>query len=156
METPFNPQIAAALLGEKQRAVEQLLALTRKQSAVIDAMEWSGLLALLQTKRSVIEHIDRIDAVLNPWWRLSPSQRNFPSDAERQACQNRVDRCRAMLEESLDLERDCDERVRYHRQQTVETLQSMEAVSSAEGSYVERGFETGAPHHGQLDLSSEE
>jgi hypothetical protein len=156
MQNPFNPQIAAALLGEKQRAVEQLLALTRKQSAVIDALEWSGLLALLQTKRSVIEHIDRIDAILNPWWKLPPVQRTFPSDTERQACQNRIDRCRAMLEESLVLERDCDERVRHHRQQTVETLQSMDASSSAEGAYVSHGFEGVNVQPGQLDLSSEE
>lgn len=156
MSTPFDAESADKLLREKLRAVEQVLTLTRKQLAVIDTGDWTGLLALLQTKRSMIDHMERIDAVLNPWWELDPALRVFPSPSARKACQDLIDRCRAMMLETLDLEQTCDARVKLQHQQTAELLQATDAVNSAGHAYAERGFDSSDVPAGQLDLSSEQ
>ena len=142
----------AALIDSRLAVLVQLLALARRQAAVIGENDLTTLLTLLAGKQRLVSELQALDSQLAPHQQQPPQSRQWTSPAERTRCQQQAARCEAVLREILVIEKQAEEQMTQQRDAVAQRLAIFNQSSQAARAYIPAAP---LPPTGMLDLSSE-
>jgi hypothetical protein len=125
----------AALIAAKLQLVEILARLGRRQLALVEASEMTGLVKLLAAKQTVLAQLQVVERQLDPFRNEDPERRAWPSAAERTACQSQADRCNALLAETIELEKQGEAAMLRRQGATAAALASVQTAADARSAY---------------------
>jgi len=124
----------AALIDARLGVLTQLLALSRRQTTVIDGDDLSALLTVLAGKQQLVNQLQLLDKQLAPFQQQSPESRQWSSAAERARCQQQAAQCEAVLREILTAERQAEDQMTQRRDAISQRLDSLnQSIHSAKG-----------------------
>ena len=139
----------AQLVDCKLQILELLSRLARQQLEMIGAGDMTPLLKLLAAKQSVMDQLQKVERQLDPFREQDPDARVWPSAAEREFCQHKVERCNALVAEMLQLERQGETEMMRRRDVAAAQLAGAHSASEARLAYGELSPALG------LDLSTQ-
>ncbi|MEM9643497.1 MAG: flagellar export chaperone FlgN [Planctomycetota bacterium] len=162
----MNGTELSELVDERLNLVAQLVELTEQQSDAIEAGHMSQLMSVLSDKQGPLTQLSRLSQRLAAQAQADPEQREWASDADRQRCRERHDRCERMLLELVEQEKSCEERltarqaeVQQELDKTHETGRALQSYASVSASYQNQPATSSgwasSPGGDSLDLSSE-
>jgi len=142
----------ASLIDSRLAVLVQLLALARRQAAVIAENDLTTLLTLLAGKQQLVTELQSLDRQLAPYQEQLPESRQWSSPAERTRCQQQAARCEAVLREILAIEKRAEEQMTQQRDAVAQRLATFDQSAQAARAYIPAAP---TPPTGMLDLSSE-
>lgn len=138
----------ATLIDSRLAVLVQLLALARRQVAVIAENDLTTLLTLLAGKQQLVNELQGLDRQLAPYQEQSPHARQWSSLAERTRCQQQAARCEAVLREILAIEKQAEEQMTLQRDAVAQRLATFDRSAQAARAYI-----PAAPYH-RVDCST--
>lgn len=141
-----------SLIDSRLAVLVQLLALARRQAAMIAENDLTTLLTLLAGKQQLVSELQGLDRQLAPYLKQSPQSRQWSSAAERTRCQQQAARCEAVLREVLAIEKQAEEQMTRQRDTVAQRLATFDQSAQAARAYIPA---VPASPTGMLDLSSE-
>lgn len=148
----METDLLASLIGQKHEVLEKLRQLSRRQSDLIQGADMTGLMNVLAVKQLLINQLTDLEQRLNPFRDQDPDQRVWRSHEERTRCRQMSERCAAMLQEVMLIEKQCEGELRTRRDDVAHRLDTSHFAAEARAAYVDFGHSVPA---GQLDLTSE-
>jgi hypothetical protein len=142
----------AGLIDARLAVLVQLLALARRQAAVIGENDLTMLLTVLAGKQQLVTELQALDRQLAPYQRQQPQSRQWPSAAERTRCQQQAARCEAVLREILLIEKQAEDQMTQQRDAVAQRLATFAQSAQAARAYIPSAP---PPQTGMLDLTSE-
>ena len=142
----------ASLIDSRLAVLVQLLALARRQAAVIAENDLTTLLTLLAGKQQLVSELQGLDRQLAPHQKQSRESRQWSSPAQRTRCQQQAARCEAVLREILTIEKQAEEQMTQQRDAVAQRLATFDQSAQAARAYIPIAT---TPPTGMLDLSSE-
>lgn len=141
----------AKLIQLKHDVLAQLWELSRRQAEVIAADEVDRLMSLLAQKQTLLNQLQRVEVVLEPYRSDDPEARLWKSSEDRRRCQVVAERANLLLQQLVTLEKQAEGKLVESRDRTARELASASSAYAARQAYVPAP--TGA--HRGLDLMSE-
>lgn len=141
----------AALIDSRLAVLVQLLALARRQAAVIGENDLTTLLSVLAGKQTLVTELQALDRQLAPYQKQLPQSRQWSTDAERTRCQQQAARCEAVLREILVIEKQAEDQMTQQRDAVAQRLATFNQSANAARAYIPAAP---TPQTGMLDLSS--
>ncbi len=135
MASPLPTKKLAELIAKRHTCLTQLRDLGCQQATLIAAGEMAALLRLIAAKNQLIIALQTIEQGLTPFHNQDPASRVWDSPAERAACAQQVQECKALLEEVMQLERDNEAHMIQRRDNVAGQLQAARTASTARGAY---------------------
>lgn len=125
----------AELVRGKHSCLAELLGVCRRQVELVDAGDIEGLLELLAWKQRYLQEIQRLEAELAPYRQESPEARLWRCEDLRRETAGRLQDCRRLLAEILEIERDCEQRMIARREEVGRRLQEVQDAAEARKAY---------------------
>ena len=147
----MDTDLLASFIGKKHDVLEQLRQLSRRQMDLIGEGDMTGLLSVLNVKQNLLVALQAVERDLDPFRQQDPDQRPWRTVADRQRCRQVSDRCDALLQEVMLIEKQSEAALRHRRDAVAHRLQGMHSASHARAAYVE----TLPPTMSQFDLTSD-
>lgn len=147
----WDTDLLVDLAEQRQRLLEQLKALGRRQLELIERGDMTQLIHLLSAKHHLLAEVQQVERRLDPYRGQNPDARRWRSSQARRRCAELLGGADQMLREILDQEKLGETRLRQHRDEAAARLQVAHSASHARSAYVG----TAAPA-GRLDLSTEQ
>ena len=141
----------AKLIQLKHDVLAQLWELARRQVDVIAADEVDRLMSLLAQKQTLLNQLQRVEVVLDPFRSDDPEARLWKSPEDRRRCQVVAERANALLQQLVLLEKQSEGQLVQSRDHTARELAAASSAFAARQAYVAA---PNASHQG-LDLMSE-
>ena len=131
--TPTEP--LARLVRQKRRLLEQLALLGRRQQELIASDDAATLLQLLGGKQQLITGLQVVERGLDAFRDEDPDARQWPSPAERAACQADADACNTLLAEVIATEQQHEGQLTERRDVLSKRLQQAQSAHAASAAY---------------------
>ncbi len=131
----LETDILVQLVRAKHACLVQLRDAGRRQLALIEAGNLTGLLDLLSAKQRPLLELQRIERVLDPFRAQDPERRRWQSPEVRAACARQIEACDALLREVLAQEKESEVVLSRRRDEAAVRLQGMHAAGQARGAY---------------------
>jgi len=147
----MNTELLAKLIDAKHHCLGQLLDLGRRQYELIEHGRMNALLDLLVTKGNTLEQLQKIERALDPCREQPPAPDQWPTKELRQACNERLRQCEAILGEIIQQERRSEATLIDRRDEVGRQLEGAHHAGLARAAYTHLPTQT----VGQLDLSSD-
>jgi hypothetical protein len=96
----------------------------------------SDLLKLLAAKQTVLNQLQQLERLLDPFRAEDPERRQWRSTEARRRCQGDADRCHDLLSRTMQLERDAEALLVSRRAAVARTLAEVGAAAEAASAYV--------------------
>lgn len=141
----------AKLIQLKHDVLAQLRELSHRQSEAIAADEDERLMSILAQKQVLLNQLQRVEVVLEPYRSEDPDARAWPSAEERRRCQVVAERANLLLGELLALEKQAESHLVASRDRTSQELAAAAGALAARQAYAST---TSSAHPG-LNLLSE-
>ena len=141
----------ARLIVKKHEILVQLRDLARRQSDLICSGDMTRLLSLLSAKQHSLLELQAVEKELDPFRSQDPDERQWRSAELRQRVRQAATANETMLQEIMDVERDCESRLSRRRDDTAARLQGAHDKSSARNAYLQ---DSGTAAR-RIDLASE-
>jgi len=125
----------ADLIDKRLACLVQLCKLGQKQSAYIESGEISSILRLLSAKNQLIVALQTIEKELEPFHAEDPEQRVWVSSTAREKCAQQAARCRELLDEVMQMERENELRMTRRRDQVARQLQNVQSATNTRTAY---------------------
>jgi hypothetical protein len=119
----------AELLCQKLKVLQEILSLSNAQLALVQSDEVDSLMELLAAKQVFLDQMRNLQNRLAPFRGEKPEDRVWHSARRREQVQVVAARCEAILEEVMQIEKEC-ERLLKHRRDTVAA--DLKAADSAQ------------------------
>jgi len=141
---PSNPSIRMSrwetdILGDlihaKRECLLQLHDLGRRQRALIDDGDLTGLLDLLAAKQKPLSQLQRVERALDPFRRQDHEQRTWRTPEARARCAAVLQQCAALLAEVMHQEKYCEEVLLRRREEAASRLQGAHLAGQARQAY---------------------
>lgn len=123
------------LIHRKHEVLAQLRDLGQRQQEVVQQGETSTLLKLLATKQTMIVALQNVEQELAPFHAEDPEQRVWPSREARSQCARQAAECNRLLQEIVELERYCGERMTLRRNEVAAQLRHVNTAGQARDAY---------------------
>ena len=148
----METDLLTSLIDQKLASLEQIRQLSRRQSDLVARGEMTGLMNVLSVKQSLIIELTKLERQLDPFREQDPDSRQWRTPADRLHCRQLAERCSALLQEIMLIEKQCELELRARRDDVAHKLESIQHAAHARAAYIEF-----APQHGacQLDLTSD-
>ena len=141
------------LMDQRWSALRELLEISDRQMAAIDAGQMSELMRLLSEKQGPLERLAEIAAKIRVAAGDDPDARPWESEQDRTRCRERQEECEKMHLQLLAIEAECEAKLGHSRESIAQRLQRLDATRQAASSYARTA--TVPSSGGQLDLSSD-
>ncbi len=141
----------AALVKQKRALLEQLQQLCQRQAETIDRADAERLLRILTAKHKLLSSLQQVERELDPYRQQDPQSRQWPSEAEREACRSDAQVCESLWNEIIDLEERCGGELKRQREAVAEQLAQVRGQSHARSAYLN----TPVPAPCQFDCQAE-
>lgn len=142
---PHNPGIVtesrtsadrlAELVRRKQACLAELLGICRRQWELVEGGDVEGLLELLAWKQRYLQEIQRLETELAPYRQEVPEIRSWPTEEARRETAGRLQDCRRLLAEILEIERYCEQKMTARREEIRRRLEGLQAAGEAREAY---------------------
>lgn len=139
------------LIQLKHDVLAQLWELARRQVEVIAADDVDRLMSLLAQKQTLLNQLQRVEVVLEPFRSDDPETRVWRSAEDRRRCQVVAERANALLVQLVTLEKQSETQLVQSRDATARELTAATTAFAARQAYVTAPVAT----HQGLDLLSE-
>jgi len=146
-----DPRILAELIRAKRACLAKLRDLGRRQCALIEEGNMTGLLDLLAAKQPLLGRLQQIEAALDPYRSEDPDKRRWPTPDDRRHCAEDLEACEALLTEIVRGEKAAEEALSKRRDRAALKLDKAHLAGRARGAYAQPA----APTVTQLDLTSD-
>lgn len=148
----MDTDLLASFIDKKLVVLEQLRQLSRRQPDLIQEGDMTSLLAILGAKQTLLNELHALDRKIDPFRAEDPDQRQWRSHADRLRCRQASERCEALLQEVMLIEKQCESSLCQRRDEVAHRLQEFHHAAHSHSAYVDF-----APHmtSSQLDLTSE-
>jgi hypothetical protein len=123
------------LIAAKLQVVELLSGLARRQLELAEQAEMMALLKVLSAKQTVLDQLQRLERQLDPYRDQDPERRVWRSPADRQRCQQQMDRCGQVLNEVMVLEKQGEAALVRRRQAAASALEQVQSATDARPAY---------------------
>lgn len=147
----METDVLAALIDEKAGVLAQLRDLARRQAQIVDHGDINQLLALLAAKQQLLNELQALEQRLDPFRSDDPDRRRWRSSAHRQKTREVAERCEALLNEIMVVEKQCESEMTRRRDDAAARLQGTHNVLQATTAYARAGASVPT----QLDVTSE-
>ncbi|NMC20441.1 MAG: hypothetical protein GYA33_08485, partial [Thermogutta sp.] len=121
----------AELIRSKQACLAELLGVCRRQVELVEGGDVEGLLELLAWKQRYVQEIQRLESALAPYRRESPESRSWRSEDLRRETAGRLQDCRRLLAEILEIERHCEQKMTAGREEISRRLHAIQDAAEA-------------------------
>ena len=145
----METELLAQLIANKHDVLDQLRQLARRQAQLISDGDMVKLLAILASKQMLLGELQKVERSLDPYREQDPESRRWRSQEDRLRTRQLVERCKALLDEIMLLEKQGETELLQRRDAAAERLQGIHHASEARSAYVQAGD---GPR--RLDLSS--
>ncbi|HEV2969631.1 MAG TPA: hypothetical protein VGY55_06550 [Pirellulales bacterium] len=147
----FTTDILASLVGKKHDLLLQLRDVGQRQTELIEGGEMTQLLKLLSSKQRLLNGLQEIERLMDPYRNQNPAERVWRTPADRDRCAELAGRCEILLAEVVEQEKRSESRLMAHRDRVATQLEGIQQAAVARSAYSDHpAFE-----FRQLDLSSE-
>ncbi len=126
----------AELVERKHECLVRLHLLGRKQLGLVEEGRMAELLDLLAVKHRFLLDLQELDRQLEPFRREEPEDRRWRSAELRRQCAEKAEQCRRLLQEVLQQEKVCEEKVIRRREETAAQLEKLSRSGQACGAYL--------------------
>ncbi len=126
----------AKLIQLKHDVLSQLWELARRQVEVIAADEVDRLMSLLAQKQTLLNQLQRVEVVLDPFRADDPDARLWKSPEDRRRCQMVAERANALLQQLVTLEKQAEGQLVQSRDNTARELAAASSAFAARQAYV--------------------
>jgi hypothetical protein len=133
--TAYDTDLLAQGVRARLACLTQLRDLGRRQIALIDEGNVSGLLDVLGVKQRPLTDLQRIEQVLKPFRDQDPARRRWRTPADRDACAEQARQCEELLREIVTQEKRCESVLRLRRDETAARLRGFHTAGQAHGAY---------------------
>jgi flagellar biosynthesis/type III secretory pathway chaperone len=147
----LETDVLAELIDEKHKLLEQLRDLSRRQSELVERGDMTKLLNVLSAKQKLLHELGCIERRLDPFRDQAPESRRWRSPADRRRVQQTAERCDAMLDEIMSVEKQSETALIRRRDEAEQRLQGVHTASQARNAYTRPA----GPNSSQLDLTSD-
>jgi len=125
----------AELVRSKQSCLAELLGVCRRQVELVAGGDIEGLLELLAWKQRYLQEIQRLEAELAPYRQESPEGRSWRCEDLRRETAGRLQDCRRLLAEILEIERHCEQQMIARREEVGRRLKDVQDAAEARRAY---------------------
>jgi hypothetical protein len=146
-----DTELLTRLVRTRLACLVQLRDMGRRQLALIERADITGLLDVLVVKQRPLAELQQIERALAPFRAERPDERRWPTPADRAACAQLLRECDALLGEILAQEQRCEATLAQRRDEAARRLHGLHAAGQAHGAYAAAV----PPAIPQLDLLSE-
>lgn len=143
----------ARLIDEKLETVSAVLAIARKQEAIIAERRIAELMPVLTEKQVALERLAAVQKALEPFASQDPARRRWSSEEARKRCREREQQCERLLGQIMELDATCEGKLTESRDALVERLQQTTGSQQAARAYHASQAATGT-RGGRLDLTA--
>ncbi|MDX1947341.1 MAG: hypothetical protein SFU86_18210 [Pirellulaceae bacterium] len=145
MTTTLETDRLADLVTARLQMLELLAQLAGRQLSLVRDGQMSDLMKLLAAKQTVLNQLQQVEKLLDPFRQQDPERRVWRSDADRRRCQAAATRCDELLTATMDLERQGEAHMLIRRDAAASALAGMHAAAAASAAYA-AGHATPATH----------
>ncbi len=135
----------ADLVRRKQSLLAELLGVCRRQAELVDAGDVEGLLELLAWKQRHLQEVQRLESELEPYRTEDPASRVWRSEELRQETAGRLQNCRCLLADILEIEHYCERRMTARREEISRRLRAVQDAAIARQAYARQGVSDAGP-----------
>jgi len=128
------------LIRRKHVVLVELCDVGRRQKDIVERGDTATLLKLLATKQTMIAVLQQVERELVPFHADDPETRTWTSPEERTQCAQQAAECNRLLQEIVELERHCAERMTTRRNEVAAQLQQVNAAGQARDAYEANRF----------------
>lgn len=148
----METDLLTSLIGKKHDLLESIRQLSRRQSDLICRGEMVSLMNVLSAKQTLIVELTNIERQIDPFREQDPDSRAWRSPADRLHCRQLAERCAALLQDIMLVEKQSEAELRTRRDDVAHKLDNIQHAAHARAAYVEFGSHLGMS---QLDLTSD-
>jgi hypothetical protein len=131
----------ADLVRRKYEVLAQLCEFGRRQKEMVDQGETAALLQLLAAKQNMISMLQQVEREMAPFRAEDPDARVWRSVEERARCAQQAADCNRLLQEIVELEKHCAERMTARRNDVAAQLRQVHVAGQARDAYqAQRSF----------------
>ncbi len=141
----------ASLVRRKRLVLEQLQAICERQRGLIESGETQRLLRVLTAKQKLLNGLQAIERLLDPYREQDPETRGWVSEEAREACRRDVAACTTIWAGLLELEQRCGAMLETRRGEVAAQLTQVQGAANVRSAYLN----SHAPLPSQLDLQAE-
>lgn len=148
----METDLLTSLIGKKHDVLEKIRQLSRRQTEFVTQGEMTGLMNVLSVKQTLIVELTQLERQLDPFREQDPDRRTWRSAEDRIRCRQVAERCTALLQEIMLIEKQSEAELRTRRDDVAQKLDTIQHAAHARAAYA--NF---APHvtTSQLDLTSD-
>ena len=147
----IETDLLAEMIDKKHDVLAALRELSRRQAEIISEGDFTKLLSVLAAKQKLLDELQAIERLLDPFREQDPDHRVWRSAADRERCRQAAQRCEALLREILVVEKRGEADLVYRRDQAAAKLHGVHVASEARTAYTN----VSEPTFGKLDLTSQ-
>jgi hypothetical protein len=125
----------AELIAHRHTCVMQMHKLGVKQSELVASGEVGALLRLLSVKNQLIAALQTIEQQLTPFHEQDPETRVWSDPAARERCARQAAQCQVLLDQIMEIERDCEQKMTERRDHVASQLQAAQSAGAARRAY---------------------
>ncbi|GAB4128725.1 MAG: hypothetical protein Kow0040_03800 [Thermogutta sp.] len=125
----------ADLVRRKQACLAELLGVCRRQFELVESGDVEGLLELLAWKQRYLQEIQRLESEFAPYRHETPESRSWRSEDLRRETAHKLQDCRRLLAEILEIERHCEQKMTARREEISRRLHTLQDAAEARRAY---------------------
>ncbi len=126
----------ADLIDHKSQALAQLLELSRRQAGFIAEGDLASLLTLLSAKQKLLQRVQEMERMLDPFRGQDPEKRVWRSAEMRQQVAESAKHCEMLVAEVMALEEQGEAEMVRRRDRAADHLQVVAQASHVRSSYL--------------------
>ena len=150
--TSGSTEQLAELIRKEHECLLAMRDLSRRQLALVESDDLTGLLKVLTAKGHLVNMLQTIQSEMEPFRKQDPDGRHWPSPQQRQQSARLSAASSELLREIVEVEKQSESRMRIRRDEAAARLQGAHVAQNARDAYAAR---PGA-NPGMLDVSSEQ
>lgn len=132
------------LLRQKENVLRRLLPVSKRQLEIVRSENVEDLLSHLGRKSKLTDELEDIERQLVPFKALSPEERVWKNEEERNEVRDILERCNELLKQILEWDRQSTEELAAQRMQTETELKQARQSAQVHNAYARR---TKTPKH---------
>lgn len=148
----------AALVEQRHDVLSEILRVTERQEAAIEAGLVQQLMAALNEKQTHVDRLRRIQEALKPMAEVPAENRLWTDPAERQRCRDTLRDSETLQAEILAIDQRCERAMIQRRDELFDSLGRTTGAAAAARAYATGGGSIragqGVASSGSLDLAS--
>jgi hypothetical protein len=137
----------AELLCQKLKMVEEILSLSNAQLALVRRDEVDSLMELLAIKQVSLDQMRDLQTQLAPYRGENPDERVWHSARRREQVQIVAARCESILEEVMQIEKECERILKSRRDAVAADLKAADSAQLARDAYAACVRDPGGDSH---------